>query len=137
MLLGVFILLSKAGLHKDHARVEFTQSHILRVSGLGWVSLVFRGVNVLPFAALNSGPDVRRCFPLARLFIGVQRFSHADIAHRSVRTGEAIQQTAVAVRAIAMAVARLLVQNFLYLRCRCVSVFYHGIIELRWIESPR
>src|SRR5204863_3770669 len=55
----------------------------LRVSGLGRIGLILRGINVLPLTALNSSADLRGRFSLARLFVGVQRLAHADVTHRS------------------------------------------------------
>ena len=53
----------------------------LYFSGLGRIGLILRGVNVLPLTALNPSANLRGRFSLARLFVGVQRLAHADVAH--------------------------------------------------------
>src|ERR1044072_2766097 len=52
-------------------------------SRLHRVILVFCGVHVLPVPVLDSFADLGGCLSFARLFIGIQSFSHADVAHRS------------------------------------------------------
>src|SRR5207245_9864181 len=89
----------------------------LYVSGLGRIGLILCGVNVLPLTALNPSANLRGRSSLARLFVRVQCLAHADVTHRSVGACEAIKQAAVTVRAVTMAIARLLVQHFLYF-CR-------------------
>lgn len=50
-------------------------------SGLHRVVLVFCGINMLPVTAFDTLADLRRRLAFARLFVGIQRLSHAHVAH--------------------------------------------------------
>src|SRR5258708_31068136 len=106
-------------------------------SRLCGVRLVFCGIDLLPFAVLNSLANLRRSFTLSGLLVRIKRFAHADIAHRSVGAGKTIEQAAVAVRSIAMAVTWLLIQNFLHFSGESIRILNHRIIESRWIQRVR
>src|ERR1700740_1060648 len=84
------------------------------VDGRQIVLLVFGEIYLLPFAANDTVPDLCGRFALLRLLVRIKRFVDAGAAPRPVAAGEAIKQTAMAVAAVAMAVARFLVQNFLH-----------------------
>src|ERR1700730_1229825 len=75
-------------------------------------SLIFADVHGLPFALNNSGTDLCGSFSLAGLFIRIQIFANADPATGAVFADETIQKAFVALAAVAMAIARFLVQNF-------------------------
>src|SRR5579863_1071430 len=83
---------------------------------------VFRSINRLPFALDDSFANLRRRFAFARLLIRVKVFIDADVATRTVLAYKAIQQTPVPLAAVAMAIARLLVEDSLHARCHRVRV---------------
>jgi len=64
-----------------------------------------------PIASNNRGANLRGRLPLLRQLIGEHRFLLANVALRSVHPSEAIQQALVPRMPVAIAVARLLVQN--------------------------
>src|SRR6266852_9382241 len=75
--------------------------------------LIFRDVYLLPFAVDDAVADLRGSFALAGLFVGVEGFAHADVAAGAVAASEAVEQALVALAAVAMAIAGLLIENFL------------------------
>ena len=50
-------------------------------SGLHRIVLVFCGINMLPVTAFDTLADLRGRLAFARLFVGIQRLSHAHVAH--------------------------------------------------------
>ena len=74
--------------------------------------MIFADVHGLPFALYDSRADLRGSVSLAGLFVRIQIFADANSATGAVFADEAIEKAFVALAAIAMAVARLLVQNF-------------------------
>src|ERR1700686_3985499 len=80
-------------------------------------SLVFADIHGLPFTLNNSRADLCGSFSFASLFIGIQIFTNTDSATGAVFADEAIEKAFVALAAIAMAIARLLVENFFYMGC--------------------
>src|SRR5437016_6034845 len=80
-LLGALILWVRAGATQAVYPPLIAPVTYLYFSGLGRIGLILRGVNVLPLTALNPSANLRGRFSLARLFVGVQRLAHADVAH--------------------------------------------------------
>jgi hypothetical protein len=78
-------------------------------------SLVFADVYGLPLALNDSVADLCGGFSFAGLFVRIQIFANADPASGAMFADEAIEKAFVALAAIAMAVARFLVQNFLHM----------------------
>src|SRR4029077_17479787 len=95
-----FILGAEGGRHKKNNRSCAKSPRIIEGSRLGRIRLIFRGVYALPFTVYDAVPNLRRRFSLAGLLVGIQRFSQADVAHRSVLAGKAIEQTIVSLRAV-------------------------------------
>jgi hypothetical protein len=71
--------------------------------------LVFGEVYFLPVAAHDAFADLRGSFALAGLFVGVEGFALADVATCAMTACKTIEQAAVTLAAIAMAVAGLLI----------------------------
>ena len=103
--------------------------------GGGNRSLILRQVDPLPLALFNSGADLGRSLALLRLFIGIDRLTHADPASGAVRAGKTILQALVALASVAMAIARLLVENPLDPCGQDVRILYHHVGELTRTES--
>jgi hypothetical protein len=91
--------------------------------------LVFGDVHGLPFAASDAFADLRGSFALARLFIGVKIFAHANLAAGAMFADETIEQAAVTLAAVAMAIAGLLIQNFFDGGGHGVGILHHGIAK--------
>src|SRR5258708_13408854 len=91
--------------------------------------LVLSGVHRLPLSLDNARANLRSAFPLVGLLVSVKVFSDAGAAFGAMFAGEAIQQTAVPLAAVAMAIAGLLVQRLLDLCGDRVRILYHGIRE--------
>ena len=77
--------------------------------------MIFADVHGLPFALNDSRADLRGSFSLAGLFVRIQIFADANSATGAVFADEAIEKAFMALAAIAMAVARFLVQNFFHM----------------------
>ena len=86
--------------------------------------MIFADVHGLPFALNNSRADLCGSFSFASLFIGIQIFTNTDSATGAVFADEAIEKAFVALAAIAMAVARFLVQNFFDMGGEGVGILY-------------
>ena len=84
---------------------------------------------MLPFPALNPCSNLRGRFLLLRLFVGIDSFPNADIANGSMLAGEAIEQTPMPDAAIAMAIARLLIENAFHFGRKGVCILYDGVFE--------
>src|SRR5258706_1978852 len=91
--------------------------------------LVLSGVHRLPLPLDNARANLRSAFPLVGLLVSVKVFSDAGAAFGAMFAGEAIQQTAMPLAAVAMAIAGLLVQRLLDLCGNRVRILYHGIRE--------
>ena len=89
--------------------------------------MIFADVDGLPFAANDAVADLRGSFSFAGLLVGIEVFANANLATRAVFTDEAIEQAGVSLAAVAVAIARLLVQNFLDVGGDRVSVLHDGI----------
>ncbi len=66
-------------------------------------------VHQAPIAANNRSSNLGRRLSLLRELVGKHRFLLTNIAFRSVRAGEAIEQALVSGVPVAIAVARLLI----------------------------
>src|SRR6266850_2337032 len=99
------------------------------VSPWGQRLLVLSGVHRLPLSLDNARANLRSAFPLLGLLVSVKVFSDAGAAFGAMFAGEAIQQAAVPLAAVAMAIAGLLVQRLLDLCGDRVRILYHGIRE--------
>ena len=95
----------------------------------GRCSLVLGQIHLLPFPALDPSPNLCRRFLLLSLLVCVNPFPNADIANGSVLAREAIEQTSMPNAAIAMAVARLLVEDPLHLGSKGVSILHDGVFK--------
>src|SRR5712671_1589872 len=96
--------------------------------------LVFRHVHLLPLAVLDPRADLRGGFALARLLVGIKTFADTNIAARRMFAGKAIEQAAVSLAAVAMAIARLLIQDFLDAHGNGIRVLHHDAGEQRGTE---
>ena len=64
------------------------------------------------------------------LFVGIQIFANAGLATGAMLADETIEKTFVALGAIAMAIARLLVENFFHMGREGVSILDHRIRKI-------
>ena len=95
----------------------------------GQRGLIFREVDPPPLASFYSFANLSAATPFASLLVRVKALADADLATRGVFAREAVQQAAVALAAITVAVARLLIEHFLDPRREDVGVLYHGARE--------
>src|SRR5215831_14381077 len=91
--------------------------------------LVFGQIHLLPVAVLDSCPNLDRRFLLPRLFVSVDPLSNADIANRGVLTDETVEQALVSDAAVAVTVARLLVQDSLDLGGERIGILHEGVFK--------
>lgn len=84
--------------------------------------MVFANINGLPFAAGDAIADLGGSFSLTGLLVGVEILPDADLATGAVFAGEAVQETGVPLTAIAVAIARLLIEDVFDTAGRSVSV---------------
>src|ERR1700674_2730979 len=91
--------------------------------------LVFGEVDGLPFAALDAFANLGGGPALVGLFIGVESFADARSAGGAVLAGEAIEQAAMTLAAVAVAIAGLLIESFLDARGQGIGVSDDGIGE--------
>ena len=84
--------------------------------------MIFADVHGLPFALNDSRTDLRGSFALAGLFVRIQIFADANSAAGAVFADKAIEKAFMALAAIAMAVARFLVQNFFHMDGKGVGI---------------
>jgi hypothetical protein len=80
-------------------------------------------------AAFDAFADLRGGPALAGLFVGVESFLDASAAAGAVLAGETIEQAAMTLAAVAVAVAGLLVEIFLDARGQGIGVLDDGIGE--------
>src|SRR6267142_2552058 len=97
--------------------------------------LVFGEVRGLPLTLDNPCANLRGGLSLAQLFVSVEIFADADVASRAVFAGKAIEQAAMPLAAVAVAVTRLLVESFFDSRRNRVSILHEGIAEEVRIQS--
>src|SRR5712664_4015238 len=97
--------------------------------------LVFGEVHGLPIASDDVRTNLRGGLPFAQLLVGVEIFADADVASCAVFVGKAIEQAAMPLAVVAVAVTRLLVKSFLDSRCCRVSILHEGIAEEVRIQS--
>src|ERR1700722_14530130 len=74
--------------------------------------LILGHVDRFPFAFFDSVANLGGSLALLGLLVRIQPFAQADAAIRRMLSGVAVEQTAVTGVTVAVAVARLLVQNF-------------------------
>src|SRR5580704_4918912 len=74
--------------------------------------LVLRHVHALPVSALDAFPNLCSGFAFVRLLVGVEIFAFANPACRRVLAHKTIEQAAVALAAVAVAIAWLLIKDF-------------------------
>lgn len=91
--------------------------------------LVLGEVHGLPLTLDNPRANLRGSLSLAQLLVSVEIFADANIASRAVFAGEAIQQAAVPLAAIAVAVAWLLVKRLLDSSSNGVGILHAWIGE--------
>src|SRR6267378_941487 len=99
--------------------------------------LVFGEVHGLPFTLDDRCANLRGDLSLAQLLVSVEIFADADVASRAVFAGEAIEQAAVPLAAVAVAVTRLLVESFFDSRCNRVSILHNEAGEELRIHGRR
>src|SRR5712664_2148973 len=87
--------------------------------------LVSSEVHGLPLTLNNPTANLRGGPSLAQLLVSVEVFADADVASRAVFAGEAIEQAAVPLAAVAVAVTRLLIESFFDSRCNCVGILHN------------
>src|SRR5229473_5255695 len=97
--------------------------------------LVFGEVHGLPLTLDNPGANLRGGLPFAQLLVSVEILADADVASRAVFAGKAIEQAAMPLAAVAVAVTRLLVESFFDSRRNRVSILHEGIAEEVRIQS--
>src|SRR5271165_798340 len=91
---------------------EAGRSLLGRCAGWWQVSgLIFGDIDLLPIAAHDTFANLCGGLALAGLFVGVEGFALADVTARAVMAHEAIQQAAVTLTTVAMAVAGLLIED--------------------------
>ena len=73
---------------------------------------VLRHVHALPVSALDAFTNLCSGPAFPRLLVGVEVFAFADPAYRRVLAHIAIEQAAVALAAVAVAIAWLLIKDF-------------------------
>ena len=86
--------------------------------------MIFADIHGLPFALNDSRADLCGSFSFAGLLVRVQIFAKANSTTGAVFADEAIEKTFMALAAIAMAVARFLVQNFFDMGGQGVGILY-------------
>src|SRR6267378_1726931 len=91
--------------------------------------LVFGEIHGLPLTLDDRSANLRGGLSLAQLLVSVEVFADADVASGAVLAREAIEQAAVSLAAVAMAVAWLLVEGFLDSRRNRVGILHHRIAE--------
>src|SRR5260370_19326489 len=89
-----------------------------------------------PLAVLDARPDLRRGLAFSRLLVRVKTLPDAHIAAGRVFAGKAIEQAAVSLTAVAMAITWLLIEDFFYARRHGVSVLHHQHREHRVLQFP-
>src|SRR5437016_10249520 len=99
--------------------------------------LVFGKVHRLRGGLDDGGPNVRAGLAFAGLFIAVEIFVDANVASRAVFAGEAIEQAGVPLAAVTMAIAGLLIERLLDLRCDSIRILNHGIREKVGVHGRR
>src|SRR6266850_4689251 len=91
--------------------------------------LVFGKVHGLPLTLDYPRANLRGSLSLTQLVVSVEVFADANVASRAVFAGEAIEQAAMPLAAVAMAVARLLIECFFDAARNRVSILHNGIAE--------
>lgn len=89
--------------------------------------MIFADVDGLPFAADDAVADLRGSFSFAGLLVRIEVFANANLAAGAVFADEAVEQAGVSLAAVAVAIARFLVENFFDAGGRCVGVLHDRI----------
>src|ERR1700692_2203156 len=97
----------------------------LRSLVCGRWSLIFADVHGLPFALNDSRAGLCGSFSFLGLFVGMKILADAGLATGAMLANEAIKKTFVALAAIAMAIARLLVENFFRVGREGVGILHY------------
>src|SRR5262249_49155140 len=92
--------------------------------------LILGNVQLLPFALFDAVANLGSGFSLLALLVGIQRFPDAHAAFSRMLARVAVQQAAVTLAAIAVAIAGLLVQHALHSSSQCVGILHHDVVEL-------
>src|SRR4029077_20939143 len=90
---------------------------------------VFRHVDALPLAPLDSFANLCGGLAIARLLVCVEIFALANSAGGGVLAHITIEQAAMALAAVAVAIAWLLIKNFLDACRNAVSVLSNWVGE--------
>src|SRR5260370_14046730 len=89
--------------------------------------LVVRHVHLPPLVMLDARPDLRRGLAFASWLVRVNTLPDAHTAAERVFAGKAIEPAAVSMASIAVAIARLLIEDFFDPRRDSISVLHHYI----------
>src|ERR1700720_1668643 len=96
--------------------------------------LIFCEVDCFPVTPDNALANLRWSLPFVGLFVDVKQLLQAGPATRSVLGGIAVQQTAVTVVAVAIAVARLLIESLCKVRSQTIGGLHYLLFKLSWIQ---
>ena len=91
--------------------------------------MILLEIDGAPLAVFDAVANLRGRFTLTRLFVRVQSFPDADAAFRRVFAREAIEQASMSLAAIAVAIARLLIQALLDSRGGRVRILHDNVGE--------
>ena len=92
--------------------------------------LILADVDRAPFALFDAFADLRCRLALTGLLVGVEGFAEADAAFRGVFSGVTVEQAAVTLAAVAVAIAGLLIQHPLDAGGHRVGVLHENVVEL-------
>src|SRR6266851_8478850 len=108
------------------------RNRLARIESVGGKRrLVLCHVHLPPLAVLDARPDLRRGLAFSRLLVRIKTLPDAHIAAGRVFAGKAIEQAAVSLTAVAMAITWLLIEDFFDARRHGVSVLHHHSREQR------
>lgn len=119
----------------ERSQITKWQKELLRRRGQR--RLILRYVDALPVASLNAIANLRGGFAFVRLFVGVKIFAFANPADCGVFARVTIEQAAVALAAIAVAIAWLLIKDFLDAGGDAVSILGNWVGEERGAQGGR
>ena len=103
----------------------------------GQRGFVLLHIDTLPVAALYTFANLRACLALVGLLVGIEIFALANSAGRGVLAHKTIEETSMALATIAVAIARLLIKNFLDAGRQTVSILCERVGEERGIHGRR
>jgi hypothetical protein len=99
--------------------------------------LVLRHIDALPGAVLDAFANLCARFAFARLLVRIKILSLANPTCRGVFAHITIEQAAMALAAVAVAIARLLIKNFLDARRQSVGILRNRLGEERRTQCCR